>query len=296
MANDKKYIIRFNNQGCVELSKPINTILLYRIPYKNIKAKNHGVDISNRFIVYILYGRNAKGKDIIYVGKSKNGIDYRPLAHEDKNESWTMCYVLTDIKERTILNDGTIQYLEDKICNRVNSIDKYINTTSQTTSGTANHSDMEDCDEFMEEAYDMLFTLGLDLYENDETGIIESSEDEKTPRKYRSINIPTNLKDLFDRFSSLTKEVDSRIERDLLATYWKFSLEGRTICTINSRKNYLIVCFNVSSGKMIDPNNLLEDVSQVGHDGYGDYKYKFENEEHFDDIRDFIKQTIEFNK
>ncbi|MBR0382372.1 MAG: hypothetical protein IJH71_08055 [Eubacterium sp.] len=293
MANDKKYIIRFNKQGCVELSKPINTILLYRIPYKNIKARNHGVDISNRFIVYILYGRNAKGKDIIYVGKSKNGIDYRPTAHEDKNENWTMCYVLTDIKERTILNDGTIQYLEDRICNRVNAIDKYINTTTQTTSGTANHSDMEDCDEFLEEAYDMLFTLGLDLYEEDSDN--DSSQGKDEPTVMHS-DIPVSLIPLFDSFTKLVKEVDSGIEVEQRVHYWKYALNGRVVCTISKRATRLLVCFNISAGKMIDPNNILEDCSTKGHSGLGNYLCSFSNEEHFDDFRDFIKQTIDDQK
>lgn len=296
MANDKKYIIKFNKQRCIELSKPINTILVYRIPYKNIKAKNHGIDISNRFVVYILYGRNAKGKDIIYVGKSKNGINYRPLAHEDKNENWTTCFILTDIKERTILNDGTIQYLEDKICSRVNDIDKYINTTSQTTSGTANHSDMEDCDEFLEEAYDMLFALGLDLYETEDEAQPPSPVEAKRDSDGGVVSdIPSNLIPLFEKFNTLVKEVDGRIKYDQKITYWKYTLDGKSICTIAKRRKKLLVCFNVPAGKMIDPNNLLEDCSQKGHDGYGDYRYGFENEAHFDDIRDFLKQTIEFN-
>ena len=66
------------------------------------------------FVVYILLGKNNNGKDVIYVGKSKNGLKNRPTAHEDKYPNWTVCYILTQFKERTFFNDGSIQYLEDE--------------------------------------------------------------------------------------------------------------------------------------------------------------------------------------
>ena len=157
-----KYILKYDNQ-CIEMSKANSSILIYKLPYMLIKNKTHGLNISNRFIVYILFGTNDKGKDIIYVGKSKNGIDNRPAAHEDKNTNWQLCYILTTFKERTFFNDGTIQYIEDKIRQRIDFIDRYINTTKQTTSGTANMFDEEDCDDYLREAYNMLFSIGLDL-------------------------------------------------------------------------------------------------------------------------------------
>lgn len=282
----KKYIIRYNSKNCVELSKPINTTLVYRIPYMNIKNKTHNIDISNRFIVYILYGKNESGKDFLYVGKSKNGIDYRPTAHEDKNIKWNMCYVLTDIKERTILNDGTIQYLEDKICSRINEIDKYVNTTKQTTSGTANHSDMEDCDEFLEESYDMLFTLGLDLFEDEDAdGITNATQ--------RNFTVADSQKKLFDKIENLILSQNSSIVKEQMAVYNKYLLNGKVICTINGTNTQLRICFNIPFGKMIDPNNLLEDVSNKGHHGVGPYRLRFSNEKYFDDIKDFLKQTID---
>lgn len=283
----KKYIIRYNSKNCVELSKPINTTLVYRIPYVNIKNKNHDIDISNRFIVYILYGKNEKGKDFLYVGKSKNGIDSRPTAHEDKNIKWNMCYILTDIKERTILNDGTIQYLEDKICKKVNEIDKYENTTKQTTSGTANHSDMEDCDVFLEEAYDMLFTLGLDLFED---------EDEVINTTQRKFEVVDKFKSLFEQVDRLILSQNSNIVREQMAVYYKYVLSDKVICSVSSTNAQLNICFSIPIGKMIDPNNLLEDVSTKGHWGIGSYRLKFTNEDCFDDIKDFLKQTLDYYK
>ena len=113
--------------------------------------------------MYILFGENTDGQDVIYVGKSTNGLKNRPTSHDDKYDNWTYCYVLTQFEERTFFNDGTIQYIEDKVNKRVNDLKHYKNTTKVTNAGTANTFDMEDCDAYLVKAYEMLDVLGLDL-------------------------------------------------------------------------------------------------------------------------------------
>ena len=178
----KKYTIRYSGHS-VEMSKPSSTVLVYKIPYRDLKLKNYGFEIPNQFIVYILFGKNSAGKDVVYVGKSKNGLANRPTSHSDKYESWSTCFVLTQFKERTFFNDGTIQYLEDKLNKCINRLHTYQNTTEMTATGTANKSDEEDCDDYLEEAYDMLFILGLDLYTS-------ASKDESVP-----IEVPNAVED-----------------------------------------------------------------------------------------------------
>lgn len=163
----KKYLVKYNGNS-VEMSKPNSTMLVYKIPYSEIKKKKTGFIIPNQFIVYILYGRNDNGKDMIYVGKSKNGIENRPTAHKDKFDNWTTCFILTQFKERSFFNDGTIQYLENELNSRVEEVQIYTNTTKATTPGTANDDDQDDCDEYLDEAYKMLQILGLDLLTNSE--------------------------------------------------------------------------------------------------------------------------------
>ncbi len=162
MAKAKRYIIRYLGRS-IEMSRANSSMLIYRIPYQNLNSKDEVFTIENPFIVYVLYGKNDSGKDVIYVGKSKNGLKNRPTSHENKYDAWTYCYVLTQFKERTFFNDGTIQYLEDRLNKIVNDVGGYDNTTSKTNSGTANRSDEEDCDEYLDEAIQMLDILGLDI-------------------------------------------------------------------------------------------------------------------------------------
>lgn len=92
-------------------------------------------------------------------------MDNRPTAHEDKYKNWSDCYVLTQTNDHTsYFNDGTIQYIEDELNKLINSLNTYYNETRQTTSGSANDSDKDDCDEYLDEALKRLYVLGLDLY------------------------------------------------------------------------------------------------------------------------------------
>ena len=158
-----RYIIKRIGRS-VEISEATSSLLVYRIPYQNLSVgADEPIKIKNKFIVYILFGENNDGQDVIYVGKSTNGLKNRPTSHDDKFGNWTYCYVLTQFEERTFFNDGTIQYIEDKVNKRVNDLKHYQNTTKVTNAGTANTFDMEDCDEYLSKAYEMLDVLGLDL-------------------------------------------------------------------------------------------------------------------------------------
>ena len=180
-----KYIIKRIGRT-VEISEATSSLLVYRIPYQNLTAgADEPIKIKNKFIVYILFGENNNGSDVIYVGKSTNGLKNRPTSHDDKYDNWTYCYVLTQFEERTFFNDGTIQYIEDKVNKRVNDLKHYINTTKVTNAGTANVFDMEDCDEYLEKAYQMLDVLGLDLISfysdsEDKSEIVEEESSEAT--------------------------------------------------------------------------------------------------------------------
>lgn len=191
MAN--KYMVKTNDKNCIEMTKPNSSIIVYKIPYKEMKNRVVDVNITNRFIVYILVGKNTDGKDIIYVGKSKNGIDNRPTAHEDENKKWKVCYVLTTFAERTFFNDGTIMYIEDQINQRLRTLDMYENTTKVTTADTTNIFDKEFCDEYIEEVYKMLYILGLDL----------TLEEVEMEGPVLARTVPTGLEDMYNNLANV---------------------------------------------------------------------------------------------
>ena len=153
-----------SEDGMVEMAKPNSTILVYKIAYEKLQQKKSAISLPNTFIVYVLVGRNnLDGRDFVYVGKSKNGLLHRPTAHEKKCAFWTDCYVLTQFSERSFFNDGTIQYIEDRLSSLLQDSTAFTNTTEVTTTGTANKQDELYCEEYLREALLMLEILGFDV-------------------------------------------------------------------------------------------------------------------------------------
>ena len=139
------YNIDILDDSFIDMSTSSSRTLCYRMTYKDLKSNKYDNKIDNPFVVYILHAKNYSGKDHLYIGKSKNGIFARPKQHENKNIEWDMCYVLTQFKERTILNDGTIQYLEDILTEKAKETLCYNILTQQTSKGTANRTDIRNC-------------------------------------------------------------------------------------------------------------------------------------------------------
>ena len=198
-----KYIINVTSSKCVEVSRPNSSILVFKIPYGIVKAKTYDVKIENRFIVYILHNKNSNGKDSIYVGKSKNGLDNRPQAHNNKSESWTDCYILTTFKERTFLNDGTIQYIENALKHIIDDNEaSYANTTIQTAENTANSTDEEFCKEYIEEVKEMELS-GFEFIKCGKFDAHSMRESKKTDEYIQFVNETQNL---FDKnFNQISK-------------------------------------------------------------------------------------------
>lgn len=290
-----RYTIRLDDNDCLEVTNSTSSILVYRIPYEKIKNHTHNLEIQNRFIVYILHGKNPKGKDYLYVGKSKNGIDNRPVSHEDKYRDWDDCYILTTFKERTFLNDGTIQYIEDAIKQRIDSIDCFIDTTNVTNVGTANSAEEEDCDDYLDDVYDRLFPMGLNLYERKN---LDDAEEE-LPQGHLSSDSDQRFFTVRQKFLNLYNDlVDGIIKLNSDITviakkvYIKFMLDKKCLFTIDCNNSEIIVFLCAKPGQIDDPNGLLKDVSLTGHHGIGDLRFNLRDKEQIPAVCEFVNQVI----
>ena len=195
MPGAERIDVRLSKNRCVFAKFYVEGTTVYRIPYRILKLKQVDVAITNPFIVYILVGTDESGEECIYVGKSKNGIENRPLSHEDKGCNWDCCYVITE-KDDSFLNDGVIQYLEDQICSRVNLVGRYKNTTKVTNSDTVNDLDRYSGDKLMEKAFLLLDVLGLDLIIEDDEQIVDVAPVPATPAQKRLGDLRLDSKQL----------------------------------------------------------------------------------------------------
>ncbi|MEG1851102.1 MAG: DUF5655 domain-containing protein [Bacilli bacterium] len=68
------------------------------------------------------------------------------------------------------------------------------------------------------------------------------------------------------------------------------------IVDIEFFKNELKINLNVKKGCLKDANELVEDVSEIGHRGNGDYRLRLKNKDDIEYVLYLIKQSLEVNK
>lgn len=277
-----RYVIEYTN-GSIEISKPNSTILAYRLPYAKLKNHEEIPEITNRFIVYILVGSNENGKDYIYVGKSKNGIDNRPTSHEDKNIAWDRCYILTNFKERTFLNDGTIQFLEDLVQKRILETKRFTATTKNTSTDTANSSEQETCRAYLEEAYLMLDSIGLDLITLPKETEIKGVEPD-----YKMSRVADEL---YQKAIAVAEKVNADIKRSYTKLYINFLLDDRILFSIEPLKDSLRVYLNAELQELTKSESL-KDVRNIGHHSPGKTLLKVKANEDLELLQKYINEVI----
>lgn len=167
-----EYQINYNSDRCVEVRKDFFGFKVCRIPYPLMKSKSYSVQIEIKHVVYILSGKDAKGKDCLYVGKSSNGTKNRPTDHENEGVDWTDCYILT-VTDSNSFNGGMAEYLEHRIKEMVDDSDRYRDITKTTSEVNANDSEKRRCDAIIPTIIEMLDTVGICLL--DQTSPVPSA-------------------------------------------------------------------------------------------------------------------------
>lgn len=65
---------------------------------------------------------------------------------------------------------------------------------------------------------------------------------------------------------------------------------------VEAFKNYLVLTLNVKKGNLQDPFNIVEDISDIGHHGNGDYRVFIRSKDEIDNVIYLIKQSLKINK
>lgn len=77
--------------------------------------------------------------------------------------------------------------------------------------------------------------------------------------------------------------------------YISFKL-NRNIADIKVQQRSVKLWLNVNYGSLHDPQNLAKNVSNIGHQGNGDYEIILKNDSQIDSVFDLIKQSYEINR
>ncbi|TCJ98883.1 putative transport protein [Volucribacter psittacicida] len=99
------------------------------------------------------------------------------------------------------------------------------------------------------------------------------------------------IKELYDIFKNEVLRLDNNIEIVPVKMYIAFKLKTNVIDVLPQKKN-LKIWINMKKGQLDDPKKLTRDISNIGHNGNGDYDLTISNTENLEYIMSLIKQVI----
>lgn len=106
--------------------------------------------------------------------------------------------------------------------------------------------------------------------------------------------VSEKTKKLYESLKSKILELDD-IDIDVKKVYVAFK-GRRNIVDIEFNQNKLKVDINLKKGTLVDPLNIAQDITKVGHWGNGDYRVEVSSEEDIDNLIPLIKQSLKVNK
>lgn len=134
----------------------------YKIPRIKIKDCTDRPDLNNPG-VYLLFGKNEIGKDIVYIGEAET-VFKRLTQHLTQKDFWTEAIVFISKDEN--LNKAHIKYLENRLFDLAKTVNRYQieNTTTPTQSSIA-ETDRSEMEEFIQNIKILINTLGHKVFE-----------------------------------------------------------------------------------------------------------------------------------
>ena len=134
----------------------------YRIPRILVRESSDRDELKNPGI-YLLFGKNVEGKEIVYIGEAETIFD-RLKQHLSQKDFWNE--VITFISKDENLNKAHIKYLENRLFEKAQQTKRYIldNNTIPTKSSIS-ESDRAEMEEFIENVKLLTNTLGHKVFE-----------------------------------------------------------------------------------------------------------------------------------
>ena len=134
----------------------------YRIPRILVKESSSRDDLKNPGI-YLLFGKNEIGKDIVYIGEAET-IYERIKQHLLQKDFWHEVITFTSKDEN--LNKAHIKYLENRLFQIAQKTKRYIIDNSSTpTKSSISESDIAEMEEFIENIKLLTNALGHKVFE-----------------------------------------------------------------------------------------------------------------------------------
>lgn len=133
----------------------------YKIPRLQLKESYDRQDLKKTGI-YLLFGKNNEGKDLIYIGEAETIID-RLKQHISQKEFWNE--VILFISKDENLNKAHVKYLENRLYEIANEVDRYsLENNSTPTKSSISESEIAEMEEFIENIKLLTNALGHKVF------------------------------------------------------------------------------------------------------------------------------------
>jgi len=134
----------------------------YKIPRIQIKESYNRHDLKKTG-VYLLFGKNDEGKNLIYIGEAEIIID-RLKQHVSQKEFWNE--VILFISKDENLNKAHVKYLESRLYEIAKKVNRYlVQNNSIPTKSSISESEIAEMEEFIENIRLLTNTLGHKVFE-----------------------------------------------------------------------------------------------------------------------------------
>lgn len=135
----------------------------YKIPRIQIKESYSRIDLKNPG-VYLLFGENEEGKNVVYIGEAETIID-RLKQHVAQKEFWSE--VILFISKDENLNKAHIKYLESRLYEITKKVNRYkLENNTIPSKSSISESDVAEMEEFISNIKLLTNTLGHTVFEN----------------------------------------------------------------------------------------------------------------------------------
>ncbi len=98
---------------------------------------------------------------------------------------------------------------------------------------------------------------------------------------------------LYEKLKNMILNLDS-IDIKVLKFYIAF-VSRTNVVDISIQRRSLKLFINLRKGDLDDPKGIMRDVSQLGHQGNGDYEINLKDDEDFEYIMSLVKQSLKKN-
>ena len=130
------------------------------------------------------------------------------------------------------------------------------------------------------------------LTQNKETLKTVSEEIKVYTEEDHTNRVSEDIQELYGKFKTAILNLSDGIEVQPKKDYIAFK-KGKNISDITLLKKSLKIWINLKKGKLDDPKKIMEDVSEKGHWGNGDYQISVDSDKNLEYIMSLIKQAIQ---